>query len=136
MVDAHIILPPSKTVTRTPKVCTTNTYKYSYCRTALKDKDYEQLQNPSRDYKLWYIHTVQCYTNNYNHSKTVQVFHLFICIYKSQNVMLGEKASCKKTPFHHFKNQYHVLFMFSPLPNCKLCKEMTHTNLNTVAISR
>lgn len=79
---------------------------------------------------------MQCYTNNYNNSKKVQLFNLFI--YKSQNVMLSEKASCKRTQFYitSVKNRYYVLFIYSPLPNYTLCTEMIHTNLNTVAISR
>lgn len=40
---------------------------------------------------------MQCYTNNYNNSKKVQLFDLFI--YISQNVMLSDKASCKNTIF-------------------------------------
>lgn len=42
---------------------------------------------------------MQYYTDNYN-SKKVQIFNLFI--YKSQNVMLSEKASCKDTILYHF----------------------------------
>lgn len=77
---------------------------------------------------------MQCYTDNYN-SKKIQIFNLFI--YKSQNVMLSEKQVAKIQFYITLvKNQYYILFIYSPLPNYRLCTEMIHTNLNTVAISR